>query len=380
MTTRQRWYPSQQDFSDPQKTERVLREVLDRLYTLAERHEAVAAVTEKNTGDVSALKLNSTIPSTNITSVDVIDQGDPVAPDPCATFTVSATNGVFSLDWTDPANNITTLDNYALQYATDNAFTTGVHGPVLLGKINSLKITEPSVTYYFRISAHNQSNDVKTNTNAGLNALISGGWGEWKNYGAPTAVASGGMTITAGTIQTGTSNPRVIIDSSGIRAYDAGGNKTFDVTSAGTVMAALIRSIVSADYNIQLNATECALYHTTGQVQLYNSNGSLILQDTGNVLIAVDLTVNGDLDAASLTLDTALAIAEGGTGATTALGARTALDVYDTGTVDGLIGGFATAAAIAGTTLTLAKITPGGSDGSLTFNNEGIITGYVAPT
>jgi len=36
--------------------------------------------------------------------------------------------------------------------------------------------------------------------------------------------------------------------------------------------------------------------------------------------------------------------------------------------------------AIAAVTLPLAKITPGGGDGSLTINTEGIVTAYVPPT
>ena len=36
--------------------------------------------------------------------------------------------------------------------------------------------------------------------------------------------------------------------------------------------------------------------------------------------------------------------------------------------------------AITPATITLAKITPGGTNGSITVNAEGIVTGYVAPT
>jgi hypothetical protein len=38
------------------------------------------------------------------------------------------------------------------------------------------------------------------------------------------------------------------------------------------------------------------------------------------------------------------------------------------------------AASIVATTLTLAKITGGGADGSLTLSSEGVVTAYVAPT
>jgi hypothetical protein len=60
-------------------------------------------------------------------------------------------------------------------------------------------------------------------------------------------------------------------------------------------------------------------------------------------------------------------VASGGTGASTTAGALAAL-------------GGANAASISATTLTLAKITGGGSDGSLTLSAQGVVTAYSAPT
>lgn len=81
------------------------------------------------------------------------------------------------------------------------------------------------------------------------------------------------------------------------------------------------------------------------------------------------LTPVGAVTLPGLVLTTPLGVASGGTGANSASGARSNL------------GAAAKASpAIVAATIPLAKITGGGTDGSLTVNTEGIVTAYVAPT
>jgi len=83
---------------------------------------------------------------------------------------------------------------------------------------------------------------------------------------------------------------------------------------------------------------------------------------------AYTLDVGGDLHVTgAVVLDTVLPIAQGGTAAATAATARSNL-------------GAAASAGITGAVRTLAKLTPGGTNGSITYNSEGIITASVEPT
>lgn len=66
-------------------------------------------------------------------------------------------------------------------------------------------------------------------------------------------------------------------------------------------------------------------------------------------------------------LSTPLSVGQGGTGANSAGGARTSL-------------GAAAAGTPGAHTITLAKITGGGTDGSITWNADGVITAFVNPT
>jgi GTP1/Obg family GTP-binding protein len=51
----------------------------------------------------------------------------------------------------------------------------------------------------------------------------------------------------------------------------------------------------------------------------------------------------------------------------------------DLGVLNSTLKTLAKATNIIGTSIALAKVTPTGADGSLTFNNEGVIISYVAP-
>jgi len=105
--------------------------------------------------------------------------------------------------------------------------------------------------------------------------------------------------------------------------------------------------------------------------------GSMSAQDAGAVLItggAIDNTPIGANTRSTgafttLSATTPVALTSGGTGSSTASGARTNLG----------LGTIATQNVGISTTVALAKITAGGTDGSLTVSN-GIITAYTAPT
>jgi hypothetical protein len=135
-------------------------------------------------------------PWTNAPENPVSSGGVPGAPVntviPTAVLGLSVTgqNGKFLATWNDPSTGYETLDDTAIQYTTDAAFT--VNGPGSpakgWGKRNSLDSTAPDKRYYFRVAVHNQSGAQSHATTAGLGAT---GWGPWAVFGAPTLVYSG---------------------------------------------------------------------------------------------------------------------------------------------------------------------------------------------
>lgn len=107
----------------------------------------------------------------------------------------------------------------------------------------------------------------------------------------------------------------------------------------------------------QVTGAISSLNGLAAPTQLFATSGGITVSSVGNT------------HTFSFSFSGTLAVANGGTGATTASGARTNL-------------GAAAAAspAITPATITLAKITGGGTDGSITVSADGVITAYVAPT
>jgi len=121
----------------------------------------------------------------------------------------------------------------------------------------------------------------------------------------------------------------------------------------------------SFDDTPQINPFEAP----AGVIDIANGGtGASSASGARNNLGAAQSGANSDITSLS-GLTTPLSVAQGGTGANAAAGARTNL-------------GAAAAAnpAITGATIPLAKITGGGTDGSITVSAEGIITAYVLPT
>jgi hypothetical protein len=115
---------------------------------------------------------------------------DSVIPGPVQNLTVTGANGEYVADWDDPATGNLTLDDIAIQYATDSSFTFVAGTPAGWGNVTHLQSTSPGTTYYFRVAAHNQSGQPSHASTSGW--LGPTGWGPWTAYGAPTPVSSGG--------------------------------------------------------------------------------------------------------------------------------------------------------------------------------------------
>lgn len=79
------------------------------------------------------------------------------------------------------------------------------------------------------------------------------------------------------------------------------------------------------------------------------------------------LTPTGAVTLAGLVLTTPLSVTSGGTGANSASGARSNLGAAAKGTPGAH-------------TITLLKLTGGGTDGSITWNADGCVTAFVDPT
>ena len=105
-------------------------------------------------------------------------------------------------------------------------------------------------------------------------------------------------------------------------------------------------------------------------LELINQIAPLIrsqLQVKGTAPLNLQSLPGTSIDASQIQSGT-LSVARGGTGSGTASGARTNLGAAQSQSPGGPH------------TITLAKITGGGTNGSITFNAEGVITAFVDPT
>jgi hypothetical protein len=129
-------------------------------------------------------------PTVSANHVKVIKLKDDVIPGAVVNLSVTGANGEFVAKWEDPLTGSATIDDTAIQYATDPGFSVGGGTSKNWGYVNSLKGRDPGKSYYWRVAVHNQSDkDSHASTAAQLGAK---GWGPWTAFGAPTVVNSGG--------------------------------------------------------------------------------------------------------------------------------------------------------------------------------------------
>jgi hypothetical protein len=107
------------------------------------------------------------------------DSAIPTAP---VGLTVVADNGRFVAEWETPVSGGNTLDDVAIQYATDSGFSTGVVTTAGWNFILHREGSDPNKIYYFRVAFHNKSGATSNATTALAiaNAGYSGsatGWG-----------------------------------------------------------------------------------------------------------------------------------------------------------------------------------------------------------
>ena len=171
----------------------------------------------------------------------------------------------------------------------------------------------------------------------------------------------------------------VKIDATGLEVDMHGVGTLFKITY-GTPMVLSVGSAVG-NGNLDLYAGGSAYLHADsatskitvkGNLELDNGGTPYFNSDAATAKVTITNIVGTDAKATTaeigtLTLTNALAILQGGTGATTASGARANI-----GAITG--SGFGSGSA------TLAKLTTLGSNGSLGWDGDGLISSYVAPT
>lgn len=138
-----------------------------------------------------------------------------------------------------------------------------------------------------------------------------------------------------------------------LEVQDAAGTTKFKVNSSGQLQ----EEIVALD----------------GIIDATLSTSSPVVTGAGQRLISAKINL-----ASTSHVDGTLPIANGGTGATTAGGALTALGAAASG--HDHAGVYASKNVSTGVTITLAKLTPGGTNGSITFNDDGQRVSSVDPT
>ena len=125
-------------------------------------------------------------------AVDTGAPVDTVIPGLLVGLDVQGGGGRFVANWSDPLTGFLTIDDHAVEWATNPGFSVGVDRSKGWGDIHHLDSTLPGQTFYFRIAAHNQSG-LPSHWSIASNPGYEYGWGPWTPYGAPNAVSSGGV-------------------------------------------------------------------------------------------------------------------------------------------------------------------------------------------
>lgn len=183
--------------------------------------------------------------------------------------------------------------------------------------------------------------------------LIGNGTGYTVN--SPTAGTGIGIVLGAGTLQFNNTGVTSIIAGAGISASSA--------TGAVTIANTGVLSFSGGTTGLTPAIFTIGAITLAGTLNIANGGtGATTASGARTNLGAAASGANSDITSLS-GLTTALSILQGGTGATTASGARTNL---------GLGSGLSV-------TITTAKLTVGGANGSMTFTN-GILTAQTAAT
>ena len=195
-----------------------------------------------------------------------------------------------------------------------------------------------------------------------VNFLTAGSGISIANGPGTITISAGNAGIPAGTYGSATTVPQLTFNTAG--ALTNVNNVTISV-SASTITGGILPSaVVVGSYTgiTGVGTLTAGVWNATPIAVLYGGTGATTASGARTNLSAASSGANSDIT--SLTgLTTALDIPYGGTNATTASGARTNL---------GLGSGLSV-------TITTAKLTGGGANGSMTFTN-GILTAQTAAT
>lgn len=145
-------------------------------------------------------------PTVSDNRIKVVKMRDDVIPGAVVGLSVTGADGKFTAKWSDPTTGAATIDDTAIQYTTDAAFTINGPGSIArgFGHTNLESGVDPGKTYYYRVAVHNQSGkDSHPSTGtAGPGFLGTTGWGPWTNWGSPSPVSSGSVPGSGGATDT----------------------------------------------------------------------------------------------------------------------------------------------------------------------------------